>query len=96
MANARQEAIKTIATAKHKLNNIDFRTKHAKDLFGENVFNEEQQSLMSHGTVAQAIPRAIHCSGDATWCIPYGLVDDIHQRGAVPYLRIVPRADPFA
>src|SRR5689334_10990741 len=55
--------------------------------YWDQVFNEEQQSLMSHSTVARSIPRAIHCSGDATWCIPYGLVDDIHQRGAVPYLR---------
>jgi len=39
MSNARQEAIKAIAGAKHKLNYVDFKTTHVKDLFGVNVFN---------------------------------------------------------
>ena len=42
-SNVRQEAIKTIATTTHKLNRIDFRTTHIKDLFGINVFGEEEQ-----------------------------------------------------
>ena len=43
MSTVRQEAIRTIACAKHQLNRVDFKTTHIKDLFGINVFNEEQQ-----------------------------------------------------
>src|SRR5881398_4006374 len=42
-SNLRQDAIKTIATSKHQLNRVDFKTTHIKDLFGTNVFNEEEQ-----------------------------------------------------
>jgi glutamine synthetase len=41
--NARYAAIQSIATTKHKLDRLDFKTIHAKDLFGVNVFNEEIQ-----------------------------------------------------
>jgi glutamine synthetase len=41
MSTARQEAIKSIVSAKHQLNRVDFKTTHIKDLFGVNVFNEE-------------------------------------------------------
>jgi glutamine synthetase len=43
MSNARQEAIRAIAGAKHVLNRVDFKKTHVKDLFGVNVFNEENQ-----------------------------------------------------
>src|SRR5436309_15324079 len=43
MSNVRQEAIRAIAGAKHKLNRVDFKKTHVKDLFGVNVFNEEVQ-----------------------------------------------------
>src|SRR5580704_6015253 len=43
MATVRQAAIKAIATAKYKLDRIDFKTTHVADLFGVNVFNEAQQ-----------------------------------------------------
>ncbi|HLL90199.1 MAG TPA: glutamine synthetase III, partial [Tepidisphaeraceae bacterium] len=43
MPTVRQEAIRTIATAKHQLNRVDFKTTHVKDLFGANVFSEEVQ-----------------------------------------------------
>jgi glutamine synthetase len=41
--NPRYAAIQSIACAQHKLNQYDFKTTHAKDLFGANVFNEEEQ-----------------------------------------------------
>ena len=41
--NTRQDAIQTIATARHELGRLDFRTKHIKDLFGVNVFGEDEQ-----------------------------------------------------
>ena len=37
------EAIRAIASAKHVLNRVDFRTTHVKDLFAIDVFNEEIQ-----------------------------------------------------
>ena len=43
MSTVRQEAIRAIACAKHKLNRVDFKKTHVKDLFGVNVFNEEVQ-----------------------------------------------------
>ena len=43
MANSRQDAVRAIATAKHPLNRIDFRTTHIKDQYGVHVFNEEAQ-----------------------------------------------------
>ena len=39
----RQLAIQTIAGAKYKLERVDFMKTHAKDLFGVNVFNDDQQ-----------------------------------------------------
>src|SRR3954463_11193617 len=43
MSNVRQEAIRSIACAKHNLNRVDFKKTHVKDLFGVNVFNEDVQ-----------------------------------------------------
>ena len=43
MSTVRQEAIRSIACAKHQLNRVDFKKTHVKDLFGVNVFNEEIQ-----------------------------------------------------
>ena len=38
MSNPRHEALRAIAAAQHKLNNVNFKEVHVKDLFGENVF----------------------------------------------------------
>src|SRR5580704_1695444 len=47
MSNARQEAVKAIALTKHKLDNVDFRTIHLKDIYGSNVFSHaEMQARM--------------------------------------------------
>jgi glutamine synthetase len=43
MSTVRQDAIKSIASANHKLDRVDFKSVHIKDLFGINVFNEEVQ-----------------------------------------------------
>ena len=43
MSNARQAAVAAIVTNKTKLNFIDFKTTHVKDLFGVNVFSEDVQ-----------------------------------------------------
>src|SRR5262249_49721040 len=59
MSNARQEAIQTIATAKHKLNRVDFKTTHIKDLFGINVFNEAVQQARLPKPVFKALQKTI-------------------------------------
>jgi len=43
MSNPRHEALRAIAAAQHKLNNVNFKEVHVKDLFGENVFSEAVQ-----------------------------------------------------
>ncbi len=40
-SNVRQEAIRSIATTRHKLNYVDFKSTHIKESFGINVFNED-------------------------------------------------------
>ena len=59
MSTVRQEAIKSIACAKHQLNRIDFRTIHVKDLFGTNVFNEEIQRQRLPKPVFKALQKTI-------------------------------------
>src|SRR3954466_12560944 len=58
-SNVRQEAIRAIATANHKLNRVDFRTTHVKDLYGSNVFNEEVQRQRLPKTVFKALQKTI-------------------------------------
>jgi glutamine synthetase len=52
MANPRQAAVAAIVSTRHKLNYIDFKSTHVKDLFGSNVFNEEVQK--------QRLPKPIY------------------------------------
>ena len=58
-STARQQAIQTIATTKHQLNRVDFKTTHIKDLFGINVFNEEVQRARLPKPVFKALQRTI-------------------------------------
>ncbi|MBV8782483.1 MAG: glutamine synthetase III, partial [Phycisphaerae bacterium] len=59
MSNARFEAIKAIATTKHKLNYVDFKSTHVKDMFGANVFNEQVQQQMLPKPVFKALQKTI-------------------------------------
>ncbi|HEX3359041.1 MAG TPA: glutamine synthetase III [Tepidisphaeraceae bacterium] len=59
MSTVRQEAIKSIACAKHQLNRVDFKTVHIKDLFGINVFNEEVQRQRLPKPVFKALQKTI-------------------------------------
>src|SRR6202041_82812 len=40
-SSARNEAVRSIAHNKHKLDFVDFKTTHIKNLFAVNVFSEE-------------------------------------------------------
>src|SRR5579859_7197954 len=57
--NPRYAAIQAIATTRHKLNHVDFRKVHAKDLFGENVFNEEVQRQRLPKPIFKALQKTI-------------------------------------
>src|SRR5215208_1073572 len=59
MSNLRQEAIRAIATCKHQLNRVDFKTVHVKDLYGTNVFNEEVQRQRLPKPVYRALQNTI-------------------------------------
>src|SRR5688572_511647 len=59
MSTVRQEAIRTIACAKHNLNRVDFKKTHLKDLFGVNVFNEEVQKQRLPKPIFKALQKTI-------------------------------------
>jgi glutamine synthetase len=59
MSNLRYDAIKTIANANHNLNRLDFKSIHAKDLFGANVFNEEVQRQRLPKPIFKALQKTI-------------------------------------
>ncbi len=58
-ANGRQQAVQIIATTQHKLNRIDFRQTHIKELFGSNVFNEEVQRHRLPKPIFKALQKTI-------------------------------------
>jgi glutamine synthetase len=57
--NLRQDAVKTIATARHRLQYVNFKDKHIKEIFGENVFNEAQQRERLPKPVFRALQKTI-------------------------------------
>ncbi|MDB5330667.1 MAG: glnA 2, partial [Phycisphaerales bacterium] len=59
MSTLRQEAIKAIATTKHKLDRIDFKKVHVSDLFGVNVFNEAEQRARLPKPIFKALQKTI-------------------------------------
>jgi len=59
MSNLRHEAIRTIANANHHLNRLDFKTIHAKDLFGANVFSEEVRRQRLPKPIFKALQKTI-------------------------------------
>src|SRR5688572_13573866 len=59
MSTVRQEAIRTIACAKHNLNRVDFKKTHVKDLFGVNVFNDEIQRQRPPKPIFKALQKTI-------------------------------------
>jgi glutamine synthetase len=60
MANARQAAVAAIVSTRHKLNNLDFKKTHVKDLFGINVFNEQVQKQRLPKPVFKKLQETIH------------------------------------
>ena len=63
---ARQNAIQTIATTTHVLNRLNFKEAHVKDLFGCNVFNEEEQRSRLPKPVFKALQKTIKLGAQLT------------------------------
>src|SRR5262249_4006656 len=57
--NLRQAAIQAIATTRYRLNRVDFKTEHIKDLFAEDVFSETVQRERLPKPVFKALQRTI-------------------------------------
>lgn len=55
----RSQAIQSIAAAKHRLNRVNFKETHLKDLFGKNVFSEEVQRQRLPKAVFKALQQTI-------------------------------------
>jgi glutamine synthetase len=56
---ARSLAVGSIACTRHKLDRVDFKTVHVKDLFGINVFNEEVQRQRLPKPIFKALQKTI-------------------------------------
>src|SRR5580698_7720806 len=57
--NTRQEAIKSIASADHQLQRVNFKETHIKEMFGENVFSEAVQRARLPKPVFKALQKTI-------------------------------------
>src|SRR5208337_2459599 len=57
--NVRTEAVKSIIGAHPRLNRLDFKKTSFKELFGINVFNEEQQRQRLPKPVFKALQKTI-------------------------------------
>jgi len=91
-ANVRQEAISSIANAKHQLNRIDFKKTHVKDLFGSSVFNEEVQRQRLPKTVFKALEKTVKLGvpldPNAADAIASAMKDWALEKGATHYTHL--------
>src|SRR4051812_42041680 len=91
-SNVRQEAIKSIACAKHQLNRIDFKSIHVKDLYGINVFSEEVQRQRLPKPVFKALQKTIRQGAplDATIAdaVASAMKDWAIEKGATHYTHL--------
>jgi glutamine synthetase len=92
MLTPRQDAIKSIAAARHKLDRVDFKTTHIKDLFGVNVFNEETQRARLPKAVFKALQKTIKHSSplDPTVAdaVASAMKDWAMEKGATHYTHL--------
>src|ERR1051325_6399309 len=90
--NVRYQAIQSIATAKHKLDRVDFKTVHIKDLFGVNVFSEDVQRARLPKPIFKALQKTIRLGQplDPTIAdsVASAMKDWAIERGATHYTHI--------
>jgi glutamine synthetase len=93
MPTARQTAIQTIATTSHVLNQLNFKETHVKDLFGVNVFNEEEQRARLPKPVFKALQKTIKLGAQLTdpsiaHAVASAMKDWAIERGATHYTHL--------
>ncbi len=92
MSTLRHEAIRTIASAKHVLNRLDFKKVHAKDIYGINVFSEEVQKQRLPKPVfkklQETIKRGAPLAPDIADAVAAAMKDWALERGATHYTHI--------
>jgi len=92
LSNVRQEAVRAIASANHKLNRVDFKTTHVKDLYASNVFNEEVQRQRLPKTAFKALQRTIRqgepLDPNAADAIAAAMKDWAIERGATHFTHL--------
>ncbi len=59
MSTLRFEAIRSVASTRHKLERVNFKQTHVKDLYGMNVFNEEVQRQRLPKPIFKALQKTI-------------------------------------
>ena len=92
MANVRQKAIQAIASAKHKLNRINFRKTSVTKFFGANVFDAEEQRQRLPKTAYKALRRTIDegvpLEADHADAIAVAMKDWAMERGATHFTHL--------
>jgi glutamine synthetase len=90
--SSRKEIIQKIATAKHKLDYIDFKKYSLKDLFGENVFSEAVQRQRLSKPVFKALQATIKkgepLRGDIADSVASAMKDWALEKGATHYTHL--------
>ena len=90
--SGRTDIIQKIATTKHKLDNLDFKQTHIKDLFGSNVFNEAVQRERLSKPVFKALQATIKkgepLRADYADAVASAMKDWAIERGATHYTHL--------
>jgi glutamine synthetase len=90
--NGRQGLIQAIAGAAHKLNRVNFREIHVKDLFGENVFSEAVQRERLPKPVFKALQKTIKLGApldpEIADAVAAAMKDWAIERGATHYTHL--------
>ncbi len=91
-ASGRNDIIQKIATTKHKLDNIDFKQTHIKDLFGSNVFSETVQRERLAKPVFKALQATIRkgepLRADFADAVASAMKDWAIEKGATHYTHL--------
>ena len=87
--SGRKDIIQKIATARHKLDNIDFKQTHIKELFGSSVFSESVQRDRLAKTVFKALQATVKkgepLQADIADAVASAMKDWAIEKGATHY-----------
>jgi glutamine synthetase len=92
VSNPRYQAIQSIASHRYKLDRVDFKKTHVKDLFGVNVFNEQEQRERLPKPAFKALQKTIRQGAPleptAADAIAAAMRDWAIEKGATHYTHI--------